>query len=411
MNEVIAEFEAGSMPSFEVCRDGLGDVVPLLHRLQTTEQDADWHAEGDVAVHTAMVMDAVASTADWASLPVSDRTALGLAALFHDIAKPLTTRTREIDGRLRVVAPGHARVGASWLLPRLLAVGLDWAMVRRVVALVRHHHDLWGVARAALTHDRAAASAAAGVVAQVDGDLLLRLARGDVAGRLCDDRARLESRLDAAELALGLAQTLPDRSAMRAAIEESTGASREDHLATLASARAHRALLSGAISTVEEAVASTWALRERSTPCLTLTVGCSGSGKSTWCAGAPSLSSSEVVSMDTLRVSLTGQRHDQRSNRAVLAAARDAVRDALRRRVDVVLDATSLRRDGRGWFAALARDYDAAFRLVCFPRPWAVLAETNGSRSHRVPSEVLRRQFDTTEWPAGDECDEVEWSL
>lgn len=43
-------------PNFAECIEYLGDAFPLLHQFADTEQDSIWHAEGDVAIHTDMVL-------------------------------------------------------------------------------------------------------------------------------------------------------------------------------------------------------------------------------------------------------------------------------------------------------------------------------------------------------------------
>jgi putative nucleotidyltransferase with HDIG domain len=86
----------------------LDATFPWLRALAGCPQDPVHHAEGDVAVHTRMVCEKMASLPAWQALPVGDRAVALAAALFHDIAKPATTRCDD-DGR--VTAPGHSRRG------------------------------------------------------------------------------------------------------------------------------------------------------------------------------------------------------------------------------------------------------------------------------------------------------------
>ena len=64
------------------------------------------------------------------------RTALKLAALFHDIAKP-QTKTLEADGRTRFF--GHAEQGAAVAQSRLRRLGLSARGSHLVAQMVRHH--------------------------------------------------------------------------------------------------------------------------------------------------------------------------------------------------------------------------------------------------------------------------------
>ncbi|MCL2648572.1 MAG: HD domain-containing protein [Phycisphaerales bacterium] len=69
-----------------------------LSRLEATPQDAEWHAEGNVLVHTKMVCEALAGLEEWRSLDEAAREIVFVAALMHDIGKPDCTKTQ--DGRI-----------------------------------------------------------------------------------------------------------------------------------------------------------------------------------------------------------------------------------------------------------------------------------------------------------------------
>ena len=66
-----------------------------LHGLAGCPQDPVHHAEGDVWIHTKMVCEALVALPAWQALPVGERTVVLAAGLFHDIAKPATTRCDE----------------------------------------------------------------------------------------------------------------------------------------------------------------------------------------------------------------------------------------------------------------------------------------------------------------------------
>ena len=68
-------------------------------------QDPEWHPEGDVFVHTQLVLDRARELIDDLSYP--RQVTVMLAALAHDFGKPATTKF--IDGRLRSL--GHEEAG------------------------------------------------------------------------------------------------------------------------------------------------------------------------------------------------------------------------------------------------------------------------------------------------------------
>ncbi|MCW5871644.1 MAG: HDIG domain-containing protein [Candidatus Eremiobacteraeota bacterium] len=78
---------------------------PELWALHGCEQDPEFHPEGDVWVHTLLVLDEAARLGR--DLPVGQRLVLSLAALLHDLGKPSTTR-REHG---RISAHGHEHAG------------------------------------------------------------------------------------------------------------------------------------------------------------------------------------------------------------------------------------------------------------------------------------------------------------
>ena len=93
-------------------------------------QNPHYHPEGDVWNHTMLVLDHAAALKDQATEPF----ALLLAALCHDLGKPLTTEER--DGR--IISYGHEREGVSVaqaLLGRLQTSTKDTAYVLNMVEL------------------------------------------------------------------------------------------------------------------------------------------------------------------------------------------------------------------------------------------------------------------------------------
>jgi tRNA nucleotidyltransferase (CCA-adding enzyme) len=153
---------------------------PQLDALRGVPQDPEWHPEGDVWVHTLMVVDEAARLRRGdADLDL----ALMFGALCHDLGKPLTTS--EQAGR--VVSPAHDVEGDAptrALLDRLRAPGL---LVERVRAHVRHH-----LAPALLDKQRSGSKAYRRLARRLEAAGLSmaeleRVARADHLGRTTDD--------------------------------------------------------------------------------------------------------------------------------------------------------------------------------------------------------------------------------
>lgn len=109
---------------------------PELDILICCPQDSEWHPEGDVFAHTGYTVDAAAEISRRESLTESDRLALVLAALCHDMGKATTT-VRSADGRW--VSPGHAQAGAEPATSFLKRIGAHQSVIDRVLPLVAEH--------------------------------------------------------------------------------------------------------------------------------------------------------------------------------------------------------------------------------------------------------------------------------
>jgi tRNA nucleotidyltransferase (CCA-adding enzyme) len=124
---------------FRLARDiGIIDrVFPEMAALNGCPQDAEWHPEGDVWIHTLMVIDQ--ARARIAGLDRGPAVAMMLGAICHDLGKPATTAM--IEGRWR--SPGHEAAGVAptiALLDRLNVHSLDGYDVRgQVLGLVTEH--------------------------------------------------------------------------------------------------------------------------------------------------------------------------------------------------------------------------------------------------------------------------------
>ncbi|WP_198170659.1 HD domain-containing protein [Deinococcus arboris] len=189
----------GGLPlRFETISAALTPEVPLLARLPTTPQDPQWHAEGSVAAHSAIVVEHAHDLAGAAGLQGEDRAALILAAALHDVGKALTTREEEDEsGTLRIRSPRHARRGRDYLSFRLLDAGLPPDLLLKVLPLVAEHHSL----HRALEGDWARGVPA--LARRVPLPALTQLARADARGRvvLSGDAARGEDTADLLDLA------------------------------------------------------------------------------------------------------------------------------------------------------------------------------------------------------------------
>ena len=153
-------------------------LFPELETLVDCPQEPEWHPEGDVWIHTLMVIDEARRRLD--DLPRPQQIAVMLGAVCHDFGKPATTAF--IDGRIRSRDHEEQGVGpATAFLDRLKVHTFDGYDVRhQVLGLVAHHlkPGMWRTAR-----DGVGDGAFRRLARKVDLELLARLAKADCLGR------------------------------------------------------------------------------------------------------------------------------------------------------------------------------------------------------------------------------------
>jgi len=156
-------------------------ILPEMEALIGCEQEPEWHPEGDVWIHTLMVIDESRRRID--DLPRWARIAVMLGAVCHDFGKPSTTAF--FDGRIR--SHNHEDAGvapARALLDRLNVHAIDGVDVRpQIFGLTAHHlkPGAWYKVR-----DQVGDGAFRRLAQKVDLELLARLAEADCVGRTGD---------------------------------------------------------------------------------------------------------------------------------------------------------------------------------------------------------------------------------
>lgn len=163
----------------------IDQLFPELKELIDVPQDPEWHPEGDVWVHTGLVIDRARELID--DLPYPKKVTVMLAALAHDFGKPATTEF--IDGRMR--SRGHEEAGVpptESFLDRLNIHTLDGYDVRaQVIALVRDHLKPGEFFK---KRDEVGDGAFRRLARRCELDLLYRVAKADSLGRNSDKVAR-----------------------------------------------------------------------------------------------------------------------------------------------------------------------------------------------------------------------------
>lgn len=153
-------------------------LFPELAPLVGCPQEPEWHPEGDVWVHTLLVIDEARKRID--DLPHPQQVAVMLGAVCHDLGKPATTAT--IDGRIRSMEHEEQGVApASALLDRLNVHTMQGYDVRRDVLGIVANHLKPGMFYK--SDPRAGDGAFRRLAQKVDLELLAYVAKADCEGR------------------------------------------------------------------------------------------------------------------------------------------------------------------------------------------------------------------------------------
>lgn len=361
-------------PAFVVDYAALEAAFVEVRALRNCPQDPVHHAEGDVGIHTEMVLRALVAMPAWRALDDEGRRVCFFACLLHDIAKPWTTAT-DVDGR--ITAKGHSNKGGVFARRLLWEQGFSWRDREAICGLIRFHQvPFFLVEKEPLDAERRLLQ-----IAEVTRcDWLAVVAEADMRGRICADQAKI---LDAIELFRELANDV--------GVFVGSFAFASDHARFRFFRDARR-------TRYDEAFDDT-----RCT--VTLLSGLPASGKDTWVKKNVD-DEDAVVSLDDLRAE-HGLEHGG-PQRAVVELAREKMKVRLRAHKDVVWNATSLARDLRGGVIDLADDYKARVRIVAVEAACDVVAERNRGRAEPVPASAIDRMLGRWEFPDRSEAHVVD---
>ena len=170
--------------------DAIWSLWPELAALDDCPQDPIHHAEGDVGIHTRMVVEALVSDNEWQSLPPIEQSYVFWAAVLHDIGKPAVTK-HEDDGRIS--SRGHSRVGASIARQLLWHAGFPFAWREALCGIINQHQlPFWLIERDG--PERLAIETSW----RCRPDHLCLHARADALGRTCKDKQSILESVDLA---------------------------------------------------------------------------------------------------------------------------------------------------------------------------------------------------------------------
>jgi putative nucleotidyltransferase with HDIG domain len=336
---------------------------PWASQMAVCQQDAQWHAEGDVWTHTLMVCEQLEKLEDWPTLTREEQLVLLFTGLLHDAGKPATTLVEPETGRIR--SPKHSLAGSEIARRVLRELACDLETRESIARLVRYH----GRPPYLLEKENPECEVLS-LSWLVSNRLLYLFALADTRGRQAAEMSRPEDNLHLWKL-----------------LAQEQGCF--DSPYAFANDQARFLFYRNQLNSLHYVPHEDYRCR------VILMSGLPGAGKDTWLERSqPGL---PMVSLDEIRSGLDVEPTDNQGE--VVQAAREQCREHLRAGRDFAFNATNLTFPMRQRWIGLFADYAARIEIVYLEPPLRIILEQNRQRVCRVPENVMQRLVDKTEPP------------
>jgi predicted kinase len=355
--------------------DALDAAFPWVRNMRDVPQSPVHHAEGDVWIHTRMVMEELLKLPGYQALSEPKRSLLFMATLAHDISKPECTTT---DDTGNIVSPRHAVKGRIlWRANAYqgLPAGVPFAVREEIGHLIRYHGlPLWFMEKSDLQSLVVKASQLC------DMQQLALLAEADVRGRICTDQEDLLYRVE-----------LFREYCKEQGVWDNAWQFKNGHARFLYFQHPENGLYYEPFDDYRGTVI--------------LMSGLPGSGKDTWIArNHPDW---PVISLDDLRIELDIAPTDKQG--LIINTAKERAKEYMRKGENFIWNATNIIPAIRSQLIGLFQEYRARTRIVHIEVPYKRMISQNANRTAKVPDNVMARMLRKWEVPEIWEAPEVEY--
>lgn len=346
------------------------NVLKAFELLKTTPQSAVHHAEGDVYTHTAMVVDEIEKI--YNKYSIDEQSVMLHTALFHDIAKPQTTKFEDGDYH----ANGHAKLGEK-IFRELMWEEFEFSKREEIAALIRNHGlPKW------FDDKENPEMAVIGASLRCKLNMLADFSDCDFKGRICQD---LDEQLFQIELFREKAKEL--------------NCFNKPYEFTSDWARLHY-FKNGGYPGKE--------IWEPTGPWFTILAGMPGAGKNTW---IEKNWSGPIVELDAIRKREKIKPNDKDAQGKVQQFAKEEVRVHLRKKEPVLFNATNLTNKQRSVIIDLALQYSVKVKIVYIDCGFDLALERNDNRdeSEQIKKKKIQKMYRIMEIPTLAECHQLEF--
>ncbi len=339
-------------------------------------QDPIWHAEWDVLIHTQMVLKALFQLEEFQKLDEQEKHILVTAALFHDIEKRSTTTEEEIDWKIRIVSPKHAK---KWEYTTRFILykefNTSFVIREQICKLVRLHRlPVWWISKKCPELEAIYASTV------VDTKLLIILAKADIIGRECEAKKDILLRIELfKELCI-------ENWCYGVQKKFQSNHGRYLYLSWVSSYIDYRPF-DDFWSNVIVMCALPWAWKD------------------TYISNHFDF---PVLSLDDIRREYKINPSNKKDKGKVIQLAKEKAKSFLREKQSFIFNATNITVDMRKKWIDIFIDYKAMVKIVHIEVPYSQLKKQNKNRDHSVPESVLEWLILKYEVPSLKEAHELE---
>jgi predicted kinase len=343
--------------------------------MRDVPQDARHHAEGNVAIHTAMVLKALAALPAFKAQTPALQEVLWASALLHDVEKRSTTCV-EPDGS--ITAHGHARKGEMTTRQLLYCeIPTPFHLREMIAKIVRYHGlPLWTLEKP--NPQKAILQASL----DVQLSLVAMIAEADVKGRICNDQDELLYKI-------GLFREFAKENGC------------------LETPKRFPSDLGKFLYFQKEDGFPDYEPYDTTNNQVVMLAGLPGTGKDHWVS--KHYKDWKVVSLDAIRREHKISPADTQGTGKVVQIARALAKKYLRSHTPFVWNATNITRTLRLQLVELFSSYGAKVKIEYLEVPYAKLLLQNKNREYVVKQNIIHRMINKLEVPAQWEAHEVSY--
>jgi len=359
--------------------DGIENNFDWFRDMADVPQDKIWHAEGNVQIHTKMVVEALLSLPEFEALGTYFKHVMVTACLMHDIEKRSTTTTEERNGRMCVVAPRHAQRGEKTARIVLYKdLNVPFGTREQICALVRYHGTpLWAMGKDSYHQTLAAISL------RVAPAMMAMIAKADVMGRHCPDKENLFLDIEIFEESC---------KGMGCYYQEAQFKSELGR---------YYYLNKGGYIDYEPFDETKFTVYMMS--------GIAGSGKDRFIN--ENLGDLPMVSLDEIRREMKIKPTDKKGNGRVVQEGKERCKVLMRQKKDFVYNGTNITRDNRGKWISLFEDYGGKVVIEYIEVPYKTLFSQNHNRDFKVPENIIEKMINKLEVPFHEEACTINYNV